>query len=39
MKRLLLFTAVMLAPGVPAIAQRPAVLHKTAKIGDLSGGT
>src|SRR3954462_7110553 len=35
MKRLLLFTAVMLAPGVPAIAQRPAVLHKTAKIGDL----
>lgn len=35
MKRLLLFTAAMLAPGVPAIAQRPAVLHKTAKIGDL----
>src|SRR3954469_1697983 len=35
MKRLLLFTAVMLAPSVPAIAQRPAVLHKTAKIGDL----
>ncbi len=35
MKGLLLFTAVMLAAGVPAIAQRPAVLHKTAKIGDL----
>ena len=35
MNRLLLFTAVMLALGVPASAQQPAVLHKTVKVGDL----
>src|SRR3954447_10787779 len=35
MIRLPLFTAVMLALGVPAIAQHPAVLHKTVKVGNL----
>ena len=35
MIRLPLFTAVMLALGVPASAQQPVVLHKTVKIGDL----
>src|SRR5947209_4347142 len=35
MSRLPLFTAVMLALGVPASAQQPAVLHKAVKIGDL----
>ena len=35
MTRPALLTATMLALGVPALAQQPAVLHKTAKVGGL----
>jgi pimeloyl-ACP methyl ester carboxylesterase len=35
MIRLSMFLALALALGVPAIAQQPAVLHKTVKVGDL----